>query len=63
MSIPATRQHVRIDNQHGVFLVVWVDIDGQTADLIPLGEGDAVLTVPFSQIRPLRDTQENGAGI
>lgn len=60
MIIPATRQHVRIDDQIGDFLVLWVDAEQQTAEVVPLAEGDAVLTVPFSQIRPIRDVQEAG---
>jgi hypothetical protein len=58
MRIPATRERVRLEGRDGLFLVVWVDADRQTADLVPLIHGDAVFSVPFGQIRPLSDLQE-----
>jgi|UPI00047C036F hypothetical protein len=53
MRIPATRERVRLEDREGAFLVVWVDHDRGTADLIPLGEGDVEDSVPFARIRPL----------
>lgn len=53
MRIPAARERVRLEGQEGTFLVVWVDHDRGTADLIPLGEGEVEDSVPFARIRPL----------
>ena len=53
MRIPATRERVRIDGREGVFIVVWVDQERQTADLIPAGEGNIEDSVPFAKLRPL----------
>ena len=55
--VPATRERVGVEGRDGVFLVVWVDADQQTADLIPLIEGDGVLTVPFAQIRHMQEAR------
>lgn len=51
--LPAARQRVHIDGQDGVFLVIWVDVASATAQVVPLVGSDEVLSVPFSQIRPV----------
>ena len=61
--IPAARQRVKIEGQTGVFLVVWVDSERCTADLIPLTQGNLVETVPFSRIRPLHGDALDDAAI
>lgn len=53
MRIPAVREHVMVEGHNDPFLVIGVDQDLGTADLVPLLEGDTVLSVPFSAIRPL----------
>jgi hypothetical protein len=45
------RERVRIEGAVEVFLVVWVDRDSETAQVIPLLEGDELLSVPFSAIQ------------
>ncbi|HEY3705130.1 MAG TPA: hypothetical protein VGL22_08720 [Terracidiphilus sp.] len=57
MRTPATRERVRVEGRDGLFLVVWVDVELQIADVIPLVQGDAVFSVPFTEIRPLHDAQ------
>jgi len=54
--IPRVRERVRIDGRDDVFLVVWVDLEREVADLIPIAEGGAVEEgVPFQAIHPVTD--------
>jgi hypothetical protein len=42
-------------------VVVWVDTERQTADLIPVGDGEVEDGVSFARIRPLHvDSQIEG---
>jgi hypothetical protein len=62
VKIPATREHVRLDGRNGIFLVLWVDRDQQVLNVVPLAEGDAVETVPFSWVRPAREDELEVSG-
>jgi hypothetical protein len=54
--IPRVRERVRIDGRDEVFLVVWVDLEREVVDLIPIAEGGAVEeSVPFRAIHPVAD--------
>lgn len=53
MRIPAARERVHIDGCEGVFLVVGVDQERRTVDLIPVSDGDAEDGVPFARIQPV----------
>lgn len=44
--IPAARQHVKIDGCDGVFIVIWVDQESSTAQVVPLEAGDEVFVHP-----------------
>lgn len=50
--IPTIRQRVMIEGRDEVFLVVWVDLRRNVADLVPVeGHKDLEEDVPFSKIR------------
>lgn len=52
MRIPSTRERVHTDGHEGAFIVVHVDYDRQTVDLIPVaGIGPALEDIPFGAIR------------
>jgi hypothetical protein len=51
MRIPAAREHVSIEGRPGMFLVLGVDQESQTIQLVPLIGGDEVLSVPFSSVQ------------
>jgi hypothetical protein len=54
--IPRVRERVRIDGRDDVFLVVWVDLERELVDLIPIAEGGALEeNVPFRVVRPVAD--------
>jgi hypothetical protein len=54
--IPRVRERVRIDGRDDVFLVVWVDLEGEVVDLIPIADGGTVEeNVPFRAIHPVAD--------
>jgi hypothetical protein len=54
--IPRVRERVRIDGRDDMFLVVWVDIEREVADLIPIAAGGALEeNVPFHAILPHAD--------
>jgi hypothetical protein len=54
--IPRVRERVRIDGRDDVFLVVWVDLECEVVDLIPIAEGGAVEeSVPFRSVHPVPD--------
>jgi hypothetical protein len=54
--IPRVRERVRIDGRDDVFLVVWVDLDREVVDLIPIAEGGALEeSVPFCAIHAVAD--------
>ena len=56
MHVPVARERVQIAEQPGVFLVVAVDYQTQTADLIPLVDAvEAMEAVPFSAITLYQD--------
>ena len=59
--MPAARQRVQRDDKDGVFLVVWVNPEEQTAELLPIAEQGSLEAVPFKRIRPLR-FDERGKG-
>jgi hypothetical protein len=48
MSIPAAREHVSIEGHLGTFLVLGVECESRTIQVIPLIGGDETLRVPFS---------------
>jgi len=53
MRIPAARERVGIEGHDGLFLVLWVDRETGTAEVIPVrGHDYRVLSVTFQQIRP-----------
>jgi hypothetical protein len=57
--IPRVRERVRIDGREDVFLVVWVDLEREVADLIPIDDGGALEEgVPFHSIRPLAEDSQ-----
>jgi hypothetical protein len=51
MRIPATREHVSIEGHPGMFLVLGVDHESLTIQVVPLIGADEVLSVPFSSVR------------
>ena len=54
--IPRVRERVRIEGRDDVFLVVWVDLEREVVDLIPIAEGGALEEcVPFRAIHPVAD--------
>jgi hypothetical protein len=54
--IPRVRERVRIDGRDDLFLVVWVDLERELVDLIPIAEGGTVEeSVPFRAIHPIGD--------
>jgi hypothetical protein len=56
MYIPRARERVFIDGRDGVYLVAWVDLDLQTADLIPLQVVTCLQeSVPFAVLLPVRE--------
>ena len=59
MYIPAAREHVEIVGRPGVFLVVGVDRDAGTADLLPT-EDNMYWAEPilFELIRPMKQDAE-----
>jgi hypothetical protein len=51
--IPRVRERVRIDGRDDVFLVVFVDLESEVVDLIPVADGGALEeSVPFLAIHP-----------
>lgn len=53
--IPRTSEKVLVAGRYDVFLVLSVDPDKQTADLIPLNHISRILdSVPFLAVRPFR---------
>jgi hypothetical protein len=56
MYIPCTRERVLVADRHAIFLVIAIDQNQQTADLIPLiGKAFALESVPFAAIFPFRE--------
>ena len=55
MRIPAAREHVSIEGHPGMYLVLGVDHESLTIQVVRLIGGDEVLTVPSSSIRPQSD--------
>jgi hypothetical protein len=54
--IPRVRERVRIEGRDDVFLVVWLDLDREVVDLIPIAEGGALEeSVPFRSIQSVAD--------
>jgi hypothetical protein len=54
--IPRVRERVRIDGRDDLFLVVWVDLEREVVDLIPIAEGGALEeSVPFRAIHVVGD--------
>jgi hypothetical protein len=54
--IPRVRERVRIDGRDDVFLVVWVDLEREVVDLIPIAEGEALEeNIPFRAIHSVAD--------
>jgi len=52
--IPRVRERVRIEGRDDVFLVVWVDLEREVVDLIPIVDGGALEeSVPFHAIHPV----------
>jgi hypothetical protein len=51
MRIPAAREHVSIEGHVGMFLVLGVDHESRTIQVVPLIGGDEVLSVPFPSVR------------
>ena len=60
MRIPAARERVKVDGQSQTYLVVWIDAERQTADLIPIVQGEVLDGVPFSQICPMQEAYDGG---
>ena len=55
MYVPRTSEKVLVAGLYDVFLVLSVDFDKQTADLIPLNHLSRVMdSVPFLAVRPYR---------
>ena len=55
MYIPGVRERVAVADRNAIFLVISVDAENQTADLIPLiGSAYALESVPFVTILPFR---------
>jgi hypothetical protein len=58
MHVPAARERVRIVGQHGIYLVVSLDLDQKVADLIPLhGVANVEEDVSFSQLEAFRENK------
>lgn len=54
--IPRPYEKVLVADHHHMFLVIWVDQNKRTADLMELSEGPRVLkSVPFSALRRFRE--------
>ena len=60
MKIPAVRERIRIEGEVGMFLVIWVDQETMTAEVIPLVERNEILSVPFTRVQPLLGDGEFG---
>jgi hypothetical protein len=55
MYVPALRDRVQVAGRHGVFLVVCIDREAGTADLLALSSGPqcpVIDHVPFELLRP-----------
>jgi hypothetical protein len=51
MYVPKLRERVQLVGRSGVFLVMWVDLEQQEADLMPLqGKSSAEETVSFFEV-------------
>jgi len=56
MYMPRARERVRMARRNGAFLVVTVDWDLKTVDLIPLQDAVSVEeSIPFSEVEPYRE--------
>ncbi len=55
MRAVSARARVKVDGWKGEFLVMSVDRELQTANLIPVENGELEEDVPFSRIRPLNE--------
>ena len=60
---PAVREHVHVEGQKGEFLVIWVDWESETAQVVPLPEGYEVLSVPFGSIRQAIYVEPDARGV
>lgn len=56
MYIPSARELVEIAGLPGLFLVLWVNRQGERADLIAMRETPyAISDVPFARLRPYKE--------
>lgn len=62
LMIPAVRQRVTVQNQKGVFLVVWVDPEREICSLVQLSnQGYLIEDVPFASLQPVEESGNRSA--
>ena len=55
MYVPERRELVEIAGYHGKFLVVWVDDEMRSVDVISLTGKAYMANIPFAELRPFRE--------
>jgi len=55
MYVPARRELVEVVGSPGKFLVVWVDDDRHSVDVISLTGKAYMANIPFAELRPFRE--------
>jgi hypothetical protein len=56
MYVPRARDYVEIDGRPGLFMVLWVNLEDERADLLALRKNAYALSdIPFAKLRPCQE--------